>query len=218
MATEIDICNLALAALGDEATVVSIDPPEGSAQADHCAQWYPVARDVILEAHDWKFASRRAAGQLLTSPTPSYTYAYGKPNDALRIRAVLPPSTTSDVRDGLFMNQQSFDVETLDDGTEVILADQEQAVIRYTVRSVDAGKFPPMFTQALIHLLASYLAGPVLKNEAGRAEARAQLQLYQVWLLKAQASDANQWHRDEREHVPQQLAARGGLPWQGVRR
>jgi len=218
VATEIDICNLALAALGDEATVVSIDPPEGSAQADHCAQWYPIARDVILEAHDWKFATRRAFGQLRMSPTPSWGYAYGKPNGALRIRAVLPPNTTNDVRDGLFLNQQPFDVETLEDGTEVIVTDQEQAVIRYTALDVDVGKFPPLFTQALIHLLASYLAGPVLKNEAGRAEARAQLQLYQAWLLKAQASDANQWHRDEHDHVAQQLAARGGLPWWGVRR
>ena len=218
MATEIDICNLALAALGDEATVVSIDPPEGSAQADHCAQWYPVARDVILEAHDWKFAMRRAPGQLRMSPTPSWTYAYGKPAAALRMVAVLPPNTNDDVRDGLFMNQQPYNVEALEDGTEVVVTDQEQAVIRYTARNVDVGKFPPLFTQALIHLLASYLAGPVLKNEAGRNESKAQLQLYQVWLLKAQAADANQSRRDPNDHVAQQLAARGGLPWQGVRR
>ena len=40
MASEVEICNLALARLGDAATVVSIDPPEGSAQAEHCAMFY----------------------------------------------------------------------------------------------------------------------------------------------------------------------------------
>lgn len=210
--TETDICNLALAALGDEATVVSIDPPEGSAQADHCAQWYPVARDTVLESHDWKFASRRAVGALLTSPTSTWSYAYAKPNGALRVWAVLPPGATSDFHEGLIKNAQPFDLETLEDGTEVIVTNQADAVIRFTAAAVDPGKFPPLVVQAIVRLLASYLAGPVLKGETGRAESRAQLQLYTGWLLKAQASDMNQQHREE-QHVAQQLAARGGIPW-----
>lgn len=51
MASEVDICNLALARLGDNATVASIDPPEGSAQAEHCARFYAIARDSLLEMH-----------------------------------------------------------------------------------------------------------------------------------------------------------------------
>lgn len=214
--TETNICNLALAALGDEATVVSIDPPEGSAQADHCARWYPSARDTVLEAHDWKFASRRALGAALTSPTSTWSYAYAKPNGALRVVAVLPPGATSDFDEGLTKNEQPFDLETLEDGTEVIVTNQPDAVIRFTAAAVDPGKFPPLVVQAIVHLLASYLAGPVLKGETGRAESRAQLQLYDAWLRKAQASDMNQGRRDE-QHVAQQLAARGGVPWRVVR-
>ena len=214
--TETDICNLALAALGDEATVVSIDPPEGSAQADHCAQWYPSARDTVLEAHDWKFASRRALGAALTSPTPTWSYAYAKPNGALRVVAVLPPGATSDFDEGLTKNEQPFDLETLEDGTEVIVTNQPDAVIRFTAAAVDPGKFPPLVVQAIVRLLASYLAGPVLKGETGRAESRAQLQLHDAWMRKAQASDMNQGRRDE-QHVAQQLAARGGVPWRVVR-
>ena len=59
MSSEVDICNLALSHLGDEASLASIDPPEGSAQADHCAKFYPIARDLMLEKHPWKFATRR---------------------------------------------------------------------------------------------------------------------------------------------------------------
>lgn len=208
MATETDICNLALAALGDEATVTSIDPPEGSAQADHCAQWYPVARDAVLELHDWKFASRRAVGTPAASPSTSWSYAYVKPAGALRIRAVLPPGVTSDYQQAGINNEQPFDIETLDDGTEVIVTDQPEAVLRYTVRSVDAGRMPPLVVQTVVRMLASYLAGPVLKGDTGRNESRAQLQLMQAWLAKAQTSDANQQHQEVRL-VPAHLAARG---------
>ena len=61
MASEVDICNLALAHLGDSATVASINPPEGSAQAEMCQRFYPIARDSLLEMHNWGFATRRKA-------------------------------------------------------------------------------------------------------------------------------------------------------------
>ena len=49
MATEVDICNLALAHLGDDATIASIKPPEGSAQAEKSARFYPIARDTCCK-------------------------------------------------------------------------------------------------------------------------------------------------------------------------
>ena len=48
MATEVDICNLALAHLGDDATIASLNPPEGSAQAEKAARFYPIARNSLL--------------------------------------------------------------------------------------------------------------------------------------------------------------------------
>ena len=36
MSSDVDICNLALARLGDEANIVSISPPDQSAQAGYC--------------------------------------------------------------------------------------------------------------------------------------------------------------------------------------
>ena len=33
MADAVSICNLALAHIGEEATIISLDPPEGSAEA-----------------------------------------------------------------------------------------------------------------------------------------------------------------------------------------
>ena len=61
MASVVDLCNLSLARLGDEANVVSIEPPDGSAQAAHCARFLPMVRDSLLQAHAWGFALRREA-------------------------------------------------------------------------------------------------------------------------------------------------------------
>lgn len=75
MASAVDICNLALARLGDSATVASIDPPEGSAQSEHCARFYPLARRQIFEAHNWSFLIRREKlAHSIKSPTDGPTF------------------------------------------------------------------------------------------------------------------------------------------------
>lgn len=84
MATEVDICNVALARLGDEATLTSIDPPEGSAQADHCARFYPICKDKILREYPWSFAvKRKTPAELLTEPLGGDEHAFMLPTDCL---------------------------------------------------------------------------------------------------------------------------------------
>ena len=93
MASIVEICNLALARLGDEATVASIDPPEGSAQAEHCQRFYPIARDVLLETHDWSFATTRARLSLLAdADTWEWQYAYAEPANTIRVLSILGPN------------------------------------------------------------------------------------------------------------------------------
>lgn len=93
MPSKIDICNLALAHLGDEATYSSIAPPEGSAQAEHCARFYPVARDALLEAHAWTFATTRARSRRRRTRPAGWLYAYARPNESMCLLAVLDSSS-----------------------------------------------------------------------------------------------------------------------------
>lgn len=201
MASEIDICNLALAHLGDDATVASIDPPEGSAQAEHCARFYPIARDALLEIHDWKFATRRAALAQLVDDAFNWTYAYAPPSGALKLISVLPATASPDDEG------QPFDTENQADGTPMILTDLESATLRYTARVTDTTKFSPLFVDALARLLASYLAGPILKGDVGKAEAKAQYAAFRAVLSQAEVSDANQRHGTP-EHKPEWMAGR----------
>ena len=206
MATETDICNLALANLGDEATVASIDPPEGSAQAWHCSRFYAQARDYLLEIYPWVFATTRADLSLLDeAPLQGWAYAYAVPSDALRILAVLEEGATDTDPPVAYETEERG-------GTLVIYTDAENAVVRYIRQVTDTAYFAPSFIDALVAKLESMLAGPLLKGSEGRAASKAALSYFlQVALPAARAADASQRHVDPRDNPnnkPAWIAAR----------
>lgn len=207
MASEVDICNLALGHIGDSATVSSINPPEGSAQAEHCSRFYPMARDSLLEMHNWGFATKRTNLALLTSNFSEWKYCYAIPTDAVNLLAVLSSAATDDysvplqysssvmgvpIAMGGVYEPQPYAAEALDDGTEVIYTNQDAAMLRYTSLISDTSKFSPLFVESLSWLLASYLAGPVIKGDAGAAESKRCMQAFLLAYGKATVSDANQ--------------------------
>ena len=93
---EVDICNLALSHIGDTANVVSIDPPEGSAQAGHCARFYPIARNTLQEMHPWGFCTTRVTLAQVAETVQGWNHVYIVPSDALNLISVLPPQAISD--------------------------------------------------------------------------------------------------------------------------
>lgn len=205
MTTDVDICNLSLAHLGDSATVTSLTPPEGSAQAEHCSRFYPIARDSLLEQHDWKFNTRRVTGALLTeAPLIGWLYAYAMPANVMRVLAVVPPlstgldpsfnipgyTTNADPYSVQEPTAQPFAVEILADGTQVIYTNQPDAIIIHTIRITDSGQFSPLFVDTLSWYLASYMAGPIIKGDVGAAEAKRCLQVAMTLMGKATMSDA----------------------------
>ena len=71
--------------------MASIDPPEGSAQAEQCARFYSIARDTLLELHDWRFSIKRVLLALSAdSDTWEWAYAYAVPSNYLRLLKILP--------------------------------------------------------------------------------------------------------------------------------
>lgn len=217
MASEVDICNLALAHLGDAATVSSIDPPEGSAQAEHCARFYPIARDALLEMHTWGFATKRVQLAPVVNVWPEWDYAYAVPNNAVNLISVIPPDATDDYTQSVPSSAggdfvpKPFTSEILDDGTQVILTDLANAVLRYTTIIEDPTTFSPLFVVTLSWHLASFLAGPILKGEAGAAESKRCTMIMQQYMSQAKQSDAGQ-RRVAVNHEPDFMRARNSLP------
>ena len=156
MATEIDICNLALAHLGDDATIASIDPPEGSTQAEQAARFYPIARNTLLESHTWNFASKRSTMPTVINTVDQWEYAYVAPADMMSPVAIISPSaqndyatrmSAGDTPGGITSNYaptivagqyspQQFAVEG-----SYIYTNQENAMLRYQAKITDPSEF-----------------------------------------------------------------------------
>ena len=201
MSSVVEICNLALSHLGDSATIATIDPPEGSAQAEHCARFYPIARDSLLEMHPWNFATRRVSLAALDIDLWSWAYAYAAPTSCLKIVSILPNESGSDDE------TQPYETESAEDGTLIIRTDVESATCRYIYKVTDSARFPPLFVDALARLLASYMSGPVVKGESGRKAGLEQLQAFRQIASQAMVSDANQ-RMVRPTHTPSWIGAR----------
>lgn len=213
MSSEVDICNLALAHIGDEAQVVAIRPADGTVQADHCARFYPMARDLLLEMHPWTFATKRAQVAEVENPSPDdWQYAYALPSTCIRPLSAL----LSGVPERSFGNSDTdagsfpYIVEASADGTPVLYTNVETAVLRYIDRVTDTTRFSPGFVAAFGRLLASYLSGPILKGDSGAKQAIEQMKLFTVEYARATAANANVGKRSTYQtYRPVWLAGRG---------
>jgi hypothetical protein len=218
--SDVDICNLALAHLGDTATVASINPPSGNAQSSHCARFYPIARDALLEMHSWGFSTKRTTLALnATNPSSSWKFCYAAPSNVINYLEVMDPNATDDYSVGVQMagvgpysapvvglgvyTPQAFVVETDYDDNDIILTNQEFAILRYTKSVSDPTKWSPLFVLTLSHYLASMLAGPLIKGTEGIRVSEAQLKLAMGFQAQAEGSDANQ----------RRVRPAAGAPW-----
>ena len=209
MATEVDICNLALAHLGDDATIATLSPPEGSAQAEKAARFYPIARNTLLQMHTWNFASKRANLALTTNTLDQWDYAYVAPTDMMSPVSVISPTaqndyatrmSAGDTPGGITSNYaptivagqytpQQFAVEGI-----YIYSNQENALLRYQSLVTDSTTFSPLFIVTLSWHLASMMAGPIIKGDQGMAQAKRCTEMMRNYLASAKQQD--NLHRD----------------------
>lgn len=219
----VGIGNLALAHIGQRGTISSLDPPEGSEHAERVSQFIDLARDVMLEAAPWNFATRRVAGAAIATEVAGWGYVYTKPADAVRILSVQSPQPSAEyaalpgldvpaITDAPYIlgrtwADQPWVIETLADGSEVILSNVENAVIRYVRRITDPTKFSAQFVEAMAQRLAAMLAGPIIKGSEGIALAQRCTNEAMRLAREAMVSDARQEHQILRP-VPSSLAIR----------
>ncbi len=210
MATDVDICNLALAYLGDTASISALS--EQSAQAQLCTRFYPIARDSLMEMYTWAFTTKRVVLAQVTNIWPQWLYAYASPNDAVNLLGVLPQAADDDYSDPWTGQIQTrpFSNEIDASGTQIILTNEPNATLRYTALVTDTTQFSPLFVTTLAWHLASMLAGPVLKGDAGAQQAQRAATVMQGYLSKAIESDANQ-RRVKPTHLPSWIGARGPI-------
>lgn len=183
MSSPVDICNIALSRLGDRATVTSISPSDGSAQADHCARFYPIALKTLLASHRWSFAISRAALAYLGEVPVGEGHMLAVPADCVSIIEVIDtqnPGADSHYRYEMYK------------GSRILVCESSDIWIRYLSSSVDSSIFPATFVDALAWLLASYLSGSMTPGSTGSQMATECLKYYETFRQKAVHEDAQQ--------------------------
>ena len=182
MASDIDICNLALLRLGTRSTIASLT--EGSVEANACNIAYPLIRDALLASHRWGFATRRTQLAVLGAPPPPWAFCYAFPTDCLAPHELYRPIPRLPV----IPFEVSGSTDPLGNPIKVILTNWAQAMLVYTAHVTSPNLFAPHFIEALSWMLAAELA-TALTGDTNLAQYSAQMASSAV--AAARARDAN---------------------------
>jgi hypothetical protein len=214
MASEISICNQALGSIRG-GSINSLD--ENSVQAQNCKLWYAHCRDLILKKASWGFARKISALAVLDQPVFNWSYTYAYPLDCIHVNNVIPdieyhPAVDPD--EELTLSPTALRLsDTVSPpswpkvqyqvmkGTaqKIIVSNEPRLRIDYRAKITDPNQFDPTFTSALIHLLSSFLAVPILGVEMGQKMKREQLEIYNYMVEEAEVDNANERHRETPE-------------------
>ena len=199
MPSAVDICNLGLAHLGSDAQVASIDPPDGSVEAGHCARFWPIVRTEMLSTGAWSFARTRAVLTPITNVSTAWVYAYALPSNLLNTLRVLKSLVALDYgflptygyvsRDDVVVTNEhgsaNFDVEG-----STLFTNEPNAVLLYVQDIIDLSRYGSTCVAAMGYLMASYLSGPLIKGTEGAQAGARFRQAAMAITSKAMAQDA----------------------------
>lgn len=181
MASEVEICNLALSHLRIAPGISSLE--ERSEEARTCSLFYEQVRDEVLREFPWPFATRIVALALVEEqPTSEWAYSYRYPTDCLQARRVVSGAGRIETR----ATRVPYRLAS-DDAGPLIYADQAEAEVEYTARIDDPTHYAPDFVQAVALLLAFYIAPRVTSGDQFKLGDRA-LGMYRVKLHEAEAN------------------------------
>jgi hypothetical protein len=103
--------------------------------------------------------------------------------------------------------QKDYSIGTNNAGVQVLYSNQIDAAIEYSILITDPALLSPIIRNALVWLLASYLAGPILKGNEGVSAGLKLLQGYQTALKAAKELDC-QDRSVAMAYIPSGIAAR----------
>ena len=225
MSSQVQLCNLSLDAAGARSSISSIG--ENSAEGQACARHYEPALEAVLRSAHWNFARKQVNLSLLkdatlnppqTVPQP-WCYEYAYPSDCLRARRVLPQmsGTGGAAYPGWQGSPQNLpavsfligqDNDSSGNAIPVVLTNEPQAQLVYTVRVTNPQLFDAEFEQAFIFYLASRLCGPLTGD---KQLALSLFQQAQALTNKAAADNGDEG-LTVIDQVPDWIRVRGYLP------
>lgn len=158
--TDVDICNIS-------ATLLGVPPIAGmDEQSDVAAclsRLYPVKRDSILAAFNWRIAVKKRQLNKLADQTPinEWSYAYAMPADMIEG----PHAVFGDGSDTPTSDWEVYD--------GLLYCDYDTVIIDYTARPSES-KFPPLLGEFIATVVAMSAAIPLTESADRANELRIQ--------------------------------------------
>jgi hypothetical protein len=190
-----EICNLALSHLAQGQEIANLDTEKSDAAAA-CRRFYEIARDEMLRAFHWPFATKFAFLGLVeeldvdSAGGSEWRYSYRYPVDCLKLRRILSGSRND--------NRQSRVPYKIarDENGSLIYSDLEEAEVEYTVKVTEVIYFQPDFVMALSLLLAAYIAPRLTNGDPFRLGNRA-VELHKMAYMHASANAVGEEQQEE---------------------
>ena len=167
MASETDICNIALSNLGERPITARNDQNH---RARACDNRFDDVRDLVLRSHVWNCALKREQlTSSATAPVWGYDVAYPKPAKMLRLISVKE-------------NEYPFKIEG-----ENIVTNSTSLNILYIEQVTDTAKYDALLIQAIALRLATEIAQDI----TGKTQLKeALMRKYREVMSEARSADA----------------------------
>lgn len=189
MASQPDICNLALVNLGQSPDITSINPPDGTKYAAAAAQFYPIALDKILGDACCLFSIRiDSLNSVSDTPPAAWGYAYALPSLMVK-PLMLQDAEQPDPNIGI-------DYMIMDG---ILYCNSSDVVMRYVYRNTNTAEYTNAFVIAFGALLAHFLAAPVTKDPNMSAY---WMKMYQSYLAAAMLDNSQRYYYPDRYDCP----------------
>lgn len=239
----VSICNRSLLAIGSQSQISNIN--EASVQANACSVLYQPTFEQLGRAAYWNCLRKQAtlsllaaaagtpenpAGTTLPLPPSPWAYMYQLPSDSLMARYIVPslPTTGTSSLSPAYVSAATFipgqrqirfhvaySTDSSGNPLQVILTNQTQAQLVYTVNNSNPQVWDSEFQQAMVSSLAAFLVPalslnmPLMDRQVKQAESM---------IANARVRDANEGSNTQ-DNIPDWVNARmtgGGYGYGGV--
>ena len=182
MASQPEICNLALTKIGEDKRITTIDDDTKPARVLKAV--YDMTRDALLRGHRWHFAMTRATmASLVDAPIWGYDTQFQLPSDFLRLDFVGDFYVGADLSE--FRGSEPA-IYAIEEGK--LLCDLDDPLnIRYVARLENTGLYDPLFNEMFACKLGMQVCETLTQSNSKMESIAAQ---YDMALREAKRTNA----------------------------
>lgn len=165
----IDVCNGAIDLIGQGRHIENFD--NSSPESAICSRLYPQSLKFVLDLYNWSFARR---DEIITKDyllpdvvSKPYDYSYKLDDDVNRVLFLTDVDADQNVETNGYERRIQFNFRNYDGKKILVTNKAPDFVMHYQCFLDDVSVASPTFLEGLQYILASRLAGSIIKGQLG---------------------------------------------------